>query len=200
MGRRICDSNSKLLKGVTDMKLRKVRSTKDWRDIKKLYKRAFPLNEKKPFWLIRNKFETGQADVWVLDRNGEFSGLAITMNGDDLVLLDYFAVRADKRGCGIGSEALEALQEQYGDRRFFLEIESVDKQSSKLAERQRRKKFYLANRMQELGVEVKLFGVDMELLGHNCEVSFEEYRNLYLITYGNWAARNVVARAGEKEK
>nr|MBQ8253220.1 hypothetical protein [Lachnospiraceae bacterium] len=86
------------------------------------------------------------------------------------------------------------LQEKYSDRRFFLEIESVDKPSSKLPERLRRKKFYLANGMQELGVNVKLFGVDMELLGYNGKVSFEEYRNLYFTAYGNWAAWNVVDR------
>lgn len=176
------------------MKLREPGAKADWKAIKQLYRSAFPLNEKKPFWLIKNKFEKGQADVWVLERAGAFSGFAITMNGGDLVLLDYFAVCADKRSGGIGGEALKSLQEKYSDRRFFLEIESVDKPSPKLSERLRRKKFYLANGMQEMGVNVKLFGVDMELLGYNCAVSFEEYRNLYLNTYGNWAARNVVAR------
>ena len=176
------------------MKLRQAQSRRDWCDIKKLYKAAFPFNEKKPFWLIKSKYEKGQADVWVIEKEDTFAGMAITMNGDDLVLLDYFAVCADKRGGGIGGEALKALQEKYSDRRFFLEIESVDKPSSKLPERLRRKKFYLANGMQELGVNVKLFGVDMELLGYNGKVSFEEYRNLYFTAYGNWAAWNVVYR------
>ena len=176
------------------MKLRKPDTKADWKAIKQLYRSAFPLNEKKPFWLIKNKFEKRQADVWVLERAGAFSGFAITMNGDDLVLLDYFAVCADKRGDGIGGEALKVLQQKYNDRRFFLEIESVDKPSPKLSERLRRKKFYLANGMLELGVNVKLFGVDMELLGYNGKVSFEEYRNLYFVTYGNWAARNVMER------
>lgn len=176
------------------MKLRKVQSLRDWREIKKLYNEAFPANEKKPFWMIRWKHMSGVADVWVLERGGEFSGLAITMNGADLVLLDYFAVRSDRRGGGIGGEALKALQEMYSVRRFFLEIESVEEGAATQAERERRKRFYLANGMQELGVYVTLFGVDMELLGYNCEVNFEEYRGLYFDTYGNWAAKNVVRR------
>ncbi len=176
------------------MKLRNPDTKADWKAIKQLYRSAFPLNEKKPFWLIKSKYEKGQADVWVIEKENSFAGMAITMNGGDLVLLDYFAVCADKRSGGIGGEALKSLQEKYSDRRFFLEIESVDKPSPKLPERLRRKKFYLANGMQEMGVNVKLFGVDMELLGCNCAVSFEEYRNLYLNTYGNWAARNVVDR------
>ena len=48
--------------------------------------------------------------------------------------------------------------------------------------------------MQELGVEVTLFGVDMELLGYNCGVNFDEYQGLYFDTYGNWAAKNVIRR------
>ena len=183
------------------MKLRKARSHRDWRAIKKLYNEAFPANEKKPFWMIRWKHMSGAADVWVIERGGEFFGLAITMNGADLVLLDYFAVSTDKRNGGIGGAALKALQEMYAGRRFFLEIESVEERnedSSKnveiRAERERRKKFYLSNGMQELGVYVTLFGVDMELLGYNCGVNFDEYRRLYFDTYGNWAAKNVVQR------
>ncbi len=183
------------------MKLRQVQSRKDWRDIKKLYNDAFPANEKKPFWMIRWKYRQSAADVWVLEQEGEFAGLAITMNGPDLVLLDYFAVSAEKRGGGIGGEALKVLQEMYSGRRFFLEIESVEEpvvdsagKDESCMERERRKRFYLANGMQELGVNVTLFGVDMELLGYNCKVDFDEYRGLYLDTYGNWAAKNVVGR------
>lgn len=176
------------------MKLRTVCYRKDWQNIKKLYNEAFPANEKKPFWLIRRKYKKGAADVWVLEQEGEFSGLAITMNGENLVLLDYFAVSADKRGSGIGGEALRALQEMYTERRFFLEIESIEEGAETQSERERRKRFYLANGMQELGVYVTLFGVDMELLGYHCEVNFDEYRGLYFDTYGNWAAKNVLRR------
>lgn len=183
------------------MKLRKIHSRKDWRDIKKLYDEAFPQSEKKPFWMIRWKHRFGAADVWVVEQDGLFSGLAITLNNADLVLLDYFAVSSNKRGCGIGGRALKVLQEVYKGRRFLLEIESVSKpepdapsQEDNQAERERRKKFYLANGMQELGIDVTLFGVDMELLGFHCDVSFEEYRGIYLNNYGNWAAKNVIRR------
>ena len=177
------------------MKLRKVQSRKDWCEIKKLYNEAFPANEKKPFWMIRLKHRGGAADVWVAEHEGEFSGMAITMNGADLVLLDYFAVSSDKRSCGIGGAALKSLQEAYKGHRFFLEIESIEEGADTQAERERRKKFYLTNGMQELGVQVTLFGVDMELLGYNCKVNFDEYRRLYFDTYGNWAAKNVLERS-----
>ncbi len=176
------------------MKIREVQSYKDWRKIKQLYDAAFPSDEKKPFWMIRLKHKQNAADVWVLEEENEFAGLAITMNGGDMVLLDYFAIVSGKRGRGIGSLALEALQKKYSNRRFFLEIEQTGETSDNQSERVRRKKFYLANGMRELGVYVTLFGVDMELLGHGCSVSFQEYRGLYYNTYGNRVIKNVVQR------
>ena len=46
--------------------------------------------------------------------------------------------------------------------------------------------------MKPFDTYFNFFGVDMELLGYNCDVSFEEYRGLYYNAYGNWAAKNVV--------
>lgn len=42
-------------------------------------------------------------------------GLAATINGDGLVLLDYFAVVKALRGQGVGGDAMTALQWQYRD-------------------------------------------------------------------------------------
>lgn len=174
------------------MKLREIKSRRDWYDIKKLYKEAFPASEKRPFRMIRRKYRTGEADVLAIEKDGEFAGLAITMNGKDMVLLDYFAICSDRRNEGIGAITLKALQDRYSDRRFFLEIENADNPGEGQEERVRRKRFYLANGMKELGVQVSLFGVDMELLGYECRVDFEEYRELYQSVYGKRAAKRVV--------
>lgn len=164
----------------------------DWHKIKKLYMKAFPLNERKPFYLIKQKAAGSESDVWMLDQGGEFMGLAITMNADDLVLLDYFAIHENKRGGGYGSKALKKLREYYDGKRFFLEIESVYEEAEDIEIRKRRKNFYLRNGLIEIGIIAKLFGVNMELLGFGCRVSFEEYRGLYRRIYGTWAEKNVV--------
>lgn len=180
------------------MELREIRSRRDWRDIKRLYKEAFPASEKRPFWMIRRKYHRGEADVLAIENDGEFAGLAITMNGEDMVLLDYFAIRKDRRNGGIGAMALKALQDRYDGRRLFLEIENADNPGEGQEERVRRKRFYLANGMKELGVNVSLFGVDMELLGYECRVDFLEYRELYHSVYGSWASKQVVEISGEE--
>jgi len=153
---------------------------------------AFPSCERKPLSVIRYKQHKKAADVWVVEDEEEFVGLAITMNGPDLVLLDYFAIDDFKRGKGYGSKALKLLQETYEDYRFFLEIERTDVEADNIEERKRRKSFYLQNGMMELKVHAVLFGVEMELLGYQCKVSFEEYRNLYVSNYGNLARKNVI--------
>ncbi len=165
---------------------------RDWKKIKQLYMEAFPACERKPFTVIKYKYHKKADDVWMLEENGEFVGLAITMNGLDMVLLDYFAIDEDKRGKGYGSKALKLLQEKYADYRFFLEIERTDVEADNLAERKRRKTFYLQNGMAEMNVYTILFGVEMELLGYHCDVSFEEYRRLYVSNYGRLAEKNVV--------
>ena len=174
------------------MNLKKAVTCKDWKQIKKLYIAAFPKCERKPLSIIWYKQHKKAAEVWMLEEEGEFIGLAITMNGPDLVLLDYFAIEDGKRGKGYGSKALKLLHEKYVKYRLFLEIERTDVEADNIEERKRRKAFYLQNGMTELNVHAVLFGVEMELLGYQCEVSFEEYYNLYVSNYGILAEKNVI--------
>lgn len=171
------------------MRLIEVVSEKEWSLVENLYMAAFPENERKPFEMIREKNRQRVTDVWMIEEDGEFSGFAITMNGEDLVLLDYFAVCEEKRGQGLGGKSLRALQEQYQGKRFFLEVESLKVSADNMEERRRRKQFYLNNGMKELGVYAKLFGVEFELLGYDCEVTFGEYFSLYDAIYGQYASK-----------
>lgn len=174
------------------MKLRELASYTEWCHLKKLYKTAFPRYERKPLWLVWLKHHKGEADVWVIEQDGEFAGFAITVNEMDMVLLDYFAISAEKRSLGLGGNALKLLQEQYVAKRFFLEIECLDEGADNAKERSRRKEFYLRNGMSELGVKANVYTVDMELLGYNCHVTFEDYERLYHASYGRIPAGHIV--------
>lgn len=173
------------------MKLVKTEKWAQWKKIYQLYQEAFPDYEKKPFWLIWMKNKQGRADVWYIEDEGCFVGLGITMSAPGRVLLDYFAIDSSKRGQGYGSKALKALQEQYADRHFFLEIESVYDNCENVAQRLRRKQFYLRNGMTEMKMMVNLFGNDMEVLGHGCKLDFDTYRAVYEHTYGKRVVQNV---------
>lgn len=174
------------------MRFIQAKTLQQWIKIYKLYKKVFPKYERKPFWLILQTKRHGKTDIWYIEDQQEFAGLAITMNSEELVLLDYFAISEERRGCGIGSESLAMLQQKYAGKKFFLEIESVYEEADNLPERKRRKQFYLANKMTEMKVMVTLFGVKMELLGYDCQVDFDSYYSLYRELYGEKAARFVV--------
>jgi len=159
--------------------------------IYRLYLSAFPKCERKPFSMILKMQKKGKTDLWYAEKNGRFAGFGATINGKDIILLDYFAITKNMRGKGIGSEMLVALRNLYPEKGFFLEIEKVYTDAENFEETSRRKQFYLSNGMKEMGTDANLFGVDMELLGYDCRLTFDEYRDFYKVNYGEFAAKNI---------
>ena len=181
------------------MDMKKPTVLTEWFRLYRLYQSAFPAGEKKPFSMIRTMCKKGKSDVWYCTDDGKFAGLVITINGPDKILLDYLAVAKNRRGQGIGSEMLKKMREQYSGKGVFLEIEIVDETAENYEERKRRKQFYLSNNMTPMNVFVELFGVDMELLGFDCQISFDEYQDFYRENYNAWAADHVKPMRKNKE-
>ena len=174
------------------MKLIQATTITQWLNIYRLYLDAFPASERKPFSIIRSMQKKGKTDVWYFEKDGRFAGFATTINGSDRILLDYLAVDRKKRGCGIGTEILNRIRMQYEGKGIFLEIERLSPDAPNAEERIRRKKFYLSSGMKELNVSARVFGVDMELLGWDCPMDFEEYRQFYRDNYSEFAAKNIL--------
>ncbi|MDD7378011.1 MAG: GNAT family N-acetyltransferase [Lachnospiraceae bacterium] len=182
-----------------EMRLVEANTREQIQKIRKLYEDAFPKCEKKPFWLINRRKKQGLVDIWELQDEEGFAGLAIMMKAGDLVLLDYFAVDTQRRGSGCGSKALQCLQEHYEKQRLFLEIESVYGEAENQKDRERRKKFYLTNDMEEMGILVDVFGTEMELLTYQCSLTYEEYLSVYRQVYGERKAGKLKFIADLKE-
>lgn len=164
----------------------------DLRTIKRLYLSAFPRCERKPFFIIRSKCRKGVMEVLKI-YDGDFCGLAITASYGDMLLLNYFAVSPERRGGGIGSEALKLIMERYPGRRFFLEIETTKKPAPDSDTRSRRKAFYLRNGLCESGLSASLFGVEMEILTNGSPMTFDEYLNFYITLFGRGMKRHIKA-------
>ena len=179
------------------MDIRQPKTVLQWMKIYRLYQAAFPDSEKKPFTMIRSMRKKGKTDVWYCEEDRKFAGLVITINGPKMILLDYLAVAKKRRGQGMGSKILQKMRKQYEGKGVFLEIEVVDEQAENYEERKRRKQFYLSNGMTSMNVFVELFDVDMELLGFDCCMSFEEYHNFYRDNYNEWAAEHVKPKGGK---
>ena len=156
-----------------------------------LYRNAFPRSERKPFSRITSMAKVGRADLWTIRMDGRFAGLAATVNGPDIVLLDYFAVKRSLRGRGIGSAALLQLERAYADRGFFVEIESTLEEADNREQRERRKEFYVNCGMVPMNTEADVFGIRMELLGIRCRLDLAGYRAFYRDHYSPWAAEHI---------
>lgn len=156
-----------------------------------LYRNAFPRSERKPFSRITSMAKAGRADLWTIRMDGRFAGLAATVNGPDIVLLDYFAVKRSLRGRGIGSAALLQLEKQYEDRGFFVEIESTLEEADNREQREKRKEFYVNCGMVPMNTEADVFGIRMELLGIRCRLDLAGYRAFYRDHYSPWAAEHI---------
>ena len=152
--------------------------------IYKLYMEAFPENERKPFKLMQEKAKEGKMEILAIEKEGRLVGLAITILYRDMVLLDYFAMHQNERGKGLGGQAIEQLKKRYQNKRIFLGIETLDEKADNYDERVRRKAFYLSHGLAEAKIYVLLFGVEMELLTVQGQISYKEYKRVYTSTFG----------------
>ena len=165
----------------------------DVRRIRSLYKIAFPKAERRPWRLIAQKRRQGLSDVWAVTADGNFVGMAITLNCDDRVLLDYFATEPESRGVGFGAAALALLRERYADKLFLLEVETTKTPSPDHDLRVRRKNFYLRCGMVEMPeYSANLFGVEMEILTAGDRLSFDRYHEIYEKAFGDRLAKHVI--------
>ena len=169
----------------------KPRGFRQWAQIYKLYQRAFPAEEKKPFRIILKMSRQGTTDVWRFTHDGKFAGMAATVNGKEHILLDYLAVEESRRGCGIGTEILGLMKEHYAGKGVFLEIESPYEPGDDREQRLQRKRFYEKCGLRSMDVFVWLFGVKMELMGFDCDLSYGQYRDFYRDNYSPWAADHI---------
>lgn len=177
---------------MSQLSLQKPRKMNHWLRLYRLYLSAFPAAERKPFSFITRMYREGRSDVWCICRDGELLGMAATVNGEGLILLDYLAMDSRVRGRGMGSEALAMLQQMYADCGLFVEIESTREAGPDQTQRLRRMEFYRRGGMEPLGVQADVLGVKMELLGSRCELDFEAYRGFYAKFYSPWAAKHIL--------
>lgn len=177
---------------MTKLSLQKPANPLHWLRLYRLYLSAFPAEERKPFSIIYRMYRRGSTDVWRICRDSRMVGMATTVNGDNLVLLDYFAVDGKLRGQGIGSEALEMLQQTYAHVGLFGEIESTREAVPERELRLRRLAFYRRGGMEPLDVHAEVFGVKMELIGSRCAMTFGDYRDFYENYYSPWAAKHIL--------
>lgn len=147
-------------------------------EISDLYIEAFPKSERKSKEDIIDVVESERGKILPILFKDEFAGFFITMDSLDkkTTLIDYFAIRKELRGKHIGSSAISLLDDE---KKYIIEIERVDREAENFRQRYKRKNFYQACGFMTNDLYVSRYGVDMELLSLNEELSIKEYTDLY---------------------
>ncbi|EGC84842.1 GNAT family N-acetyltransferase [Anaerococcus hydrogenalis] len=148
-------------------------------EINDLYIEAFPKAERKPMDQIIKVCQNGYGRIIPILMDDEFVGMFITLDsdGDNTLLIDYFAIKSDYRGLSLGSKAIELLNEME-NKTIIIEIEPCVNEASNLLQRQKRKKFYENLGFRQTDINISWFGVDLELMSLNKTINFNHYMDL----------------------
>ncbi len=151
----------------------------------------FPADELKPWAAINALYDRGVYQSYGLYEGDELLGYAcLTKQAEaDWLLLDYYAICAQYRSHGYGSQFITKLWEALKDKQgIFVEIEQIDcaKDEAEREIRTRRRQFYLRNNLQPTQMRTTLFGVAYEMLFMPCagpmlddEALLQELRKVY---------------------
>ncbi len=148
-------------------------------EINDLYIEAFPKAERKPMDQIIKVCQNGYGRIIPILMDDEFVGMFITLDsdGDNTLLIDYFAIKSEYRGLSLGSKAIELLNEME-NKTIIIEIEPCVNEASNLLQRQKRKKFYENLGFRQTDINISWFGVDLELMSLNKTINFNHYIDL----------------------
>ena len=146
------------------------------KQVKRLYRSAFPRNERAPFWLLMKRCDTGRDTLYALIDDNEFIGLVYTIKTEKMVYVFFLAIEEKMRGKGYGTEVLKKLSEMYPDLAISLMIEDPDEEGAEnLDERINRLKFYERNGFRRLSIKINEAGVNYELLGTDDTVTQADF-------------------------
>lgn len=96
------------------------------KEIKNLYKEAFPRNERIPIRILQLLTRKNKAKIYGIFDGGEFIGLLYNVYYKDIVLILYLAINNKFRGKGYGSKVLDLIKQKYSKNRIILNIEQID--------------------------------------------------------------------------
>ena len=149
----------------------------------------FPADERKPLGRIEASLKKGQYICYGLKDGTGILAYAFFVVIENQYLFDYFAVREELRGTGIGSRFLKELFSNHlkSASCILLEVDdpaAADNDKEK-AVRDRRIRFYLKNGLRNTGAKANTFGVDFLILElpagspHSAEEAGQIYSLIY---------------------
>lgn len=170
------------------------------KEVKKLYREAFPVDERAPFFMLLNKTKNQENSFYAITDEKEFLGLIYTIKAKKVIYVFFLAVVKDKRGCGYGTEILSEIKRMNPERAVILMIEDTGiKNAPNYDERINRLNFYKSNGFIQLGIKINEAGVKYELLGTKEDVVIEDFLKLMKKFLGNILYKIIYRRMKNKQ-
>ncbi len=158
--------------------LKRIDCEKGYRRVKKLYKEAFPANERAPFFLVKSRAESGKAELLEVWKDEAWLGFVYVLCREDLAYIFYFAIDSVFRGKGYGTEAVGAILKRYEGKRVFLALEDWREKAGNRSQRLRRHRFYEKCGLKDLPYRLKEASVVYAIMGSGGVVEPEEYKGM----------------------
>lgn len=157
------------------------------KQIKKLYRSAFPAKERAPLIMLFKKTKYDRYNFYSIVNDDEFIGLVYTMEAEKMVYVFFFAITQENRGKGYGTKALECIKKMHPDKAVALMIEdTTDTSAPNIEERINRLGFYERNGFERLGIHINEAGVDYELLGTDKTITRDDFLNMMRAYVGSF--------------
>lgn len=164
-------------------KLEKITCKADFKRAGKLYKEAFPIDERMPYFMIKHFAKGDKCDFFKLDDNG-FAGLMFVVYYEDIVYIFFLAVEPEFRGKGYGTKALDEAKKLFAGKRLILNMEEVDEKYDNYTQRVKRQHFYEGNGFSKSSYKTSEKDVVYEMMQYGGYVTFEEYSRLITSLFG----------------
>ena len=150
----------------------------DYKNIKALYQRAFPKEERIPIYILQILAGFKIFDALAFYNGEQLCGFSYSMVLKKAVLLMYLAVNDNMRSKGYGSRVLTYVKEKYPDKPVILEVEEPDDNADNAKQRRSRIAFYKRNGFYQTNQYVKIRNVRYEIMSTEEGFTAEDIRNI----------------------
>jgi len=119
--------------------------SRNFPEIKKLYKSAFPPNETYPLEILTLMTLRKQLIFRVFYDDETLCGFIYYCLADQTIYVSYLAINDAIRGKGYGTKLINWLLETYPEKQIVLNVEPLDEKAANYDQRQKRVRFYERN-------------------------------------------------------
>lgn len=161
------------------------RNTPDRAKMKRLYRTAFPKEERLPWWVLRCWDALGWGDLTAYYLGDVFCGFAFSATTHLLHYVMFFAVEEQFRGQGCGSGILAHMGRM--GKPILLNVELIDEAAPNYSQRLARMAFYQKNGFQQTGFHIREVGGIFAVLSSTGWMDAAAYRKAFRkLSLGLW--------------